>query len=399
MEKQGALKSLVILDLTRVLCGPFSSMLLADMGAEIIKIENPNSGDDTRSFAPFRNGDSMYFANFNRNKKSITLNLKSTEGKEMFFKLVSQADVVMENFRPGVMDKLGIGYDVLKKVNDQIIYAAVSGFGSYGPYSNRPGYDILSQAMGGLMSVTGWPDGPPTRAGNGMGDILAGMFLTIGILAAIQGRNSLGKGQRVDIALVDSVVATLGAESQRYFATGTVPERLGNRYAPIAPYDSFKAKNGRFIIACGNQRLYKDFCCNVIHRPELWEDERFHEQITRVQNQTVLKEIIEAWAANYTVDEVVDIVMAGGVPAGPILDLEQIAQNEHIVGAREMFINVTHPVIGPMNIIGNPIKLMDTMPNVRTPAPTLGQHNVEVYSQWLGIGSDMVKSLQDKGVV
>jgi len=399
MERKGALQSIKVLDLTRILCGPYSSMLLADMGAEIIKIEQPDTGDDTRAFAPFLNGDSMYFANLNRNKKSITLNLKSVEGKKMFLKLVSQVDVVMENFRPGIMDKLGLGYEILKETNDQIIYAAVSGFGSYGPYSDRPGYDILSQAMGGLMSVTGWPDGPPTRAGNGMGDILAGMFLTIGILAALQGRVVTGKGQRLDIALVDSVVATLGAEAQRYFATGKSPERLGNRYAPIAPYDSFKAKDGYFIIACGNQKLYKDFCCNVIRRPDLWEDKRFHEQSDRVHNQAVLKEIIEEWAADYTVDEVVALVMEGGVPSGPILNLEQIAQNNHIANTREMFINIEHPVIGPMKVIGNPIKLMDTMPAVWAPAPTLGQHNEEFYSQWLNLGKDEIHSLHNKGVI
>ncbi len=399
MEEHGALQNIVILDLTRVLCGPYCSSLLADMGAEVIKIENPDCGDDTRAFAPFRNGESMYFANLNRNKKGITLNLKSTEGKEMFFKLVSEVDVVMENFRPGVMDKLGLGYEVLKGVNDQIIYAAASGFGSYGPYSNRPGYDILSQAMGGLMSVTGWPDGPPTRAGNGMGDILAGMYLAIGILAAINSRNINGKGQRVDIALADSIVATLGVEAQRYFSTGIVPERLGNRYAPLAPYDSFKAKDGYFIIACGNQRLYKDFCYEVIRRPELWEDERFHEQTDRVKNQAVLKEIIEEWAADYTIEEAVDLVMAGGVPSGPILNLQQISQNEHIVGVREMFIDVEHPVIGPMTVGGNPIKMMSTMPKVRTPAPMLGQHNEEVYLRLLGIGSEMVEALHDRGVI
>ena len=218
-----ALSDITILDLTRVLAGPYATMMLADYGANVIKIEVPGKGDDTRSMGPFKNGGSMYYANVNRNKKSITLNLKSEEGKKMFLEMVKKADVVVENYRPGVMDKLGVGYDVLKEVNDQIIYAAVSGFGCYGPKYQRPGYDIIAQSYGGLMSITGPAGGSPTRVGNAMGDVLGGMNLTIGILMALHARSVIGHGQRVDVALVDSVVASLETGTQRFFASGKQP--------------------------------------------------------------------------------------------------------------------------------------------------------------------------------
>ena len=251
-----ALSDITVLDLTRVLAGPYCTMMLADFGANVIKIEVPGKGDDTRAFGPLKNGASMYYANVNRNKKGVTLNLKSPEGKKLFLEMVKKADVVVENYRPGVMDKLGVGYDVLKEVNDQIIYGAVSGFGCYGPYSQRPGYDIIAQSSGGLMSITGEAGGHPLRVGNAMGDVLGGMNLTIGILTALHARALTGKGQRVDVSLVDSVVSSLETGTQRYFASGKQPELMGNRYASAYPYDSFQASDGLFVIGCGNDKLY-----------------------------------------------------------------------------------------------------------------------------------------------
>ena len=270
-----ALSDITILDLTRVLAGPYATMMLADYGANVIKIEVPGKGDDTRSMGPFKNGESMYYANVNRNKKSITLNLKAEEGKKMFLEMVKKADVVVENYRPGVMDKLGVGYDVLKEVNDQIIYAAVSGFGCYGPKYQRPGYDIIAQSYGGLMSITGPAGGSPTRVGNAMGDVLGGMNLTIGILMALHARSVIGHGQRVDVSLVDSVVASLETGTQRFFASGKQPELIGNRYAAAYPYDSFQAKDGMFVIGCGNDKLFSLLCNKAINRPDLLEDPRF----------------------------------------------------------------------------------------------------------------------------
>lgn len=396
---RGALENVKILDLTRVLAGPFCTMMLADMGAEVIKIELPGKGDDTRAFGPFKNGESMYYANINRNKKGITLNLKSPEGKAMFLEMVKKADVVVENYRPGVMDKLGLGYETLAEVNDKIIYAAVSGFGSYGPYSRRPGYDIIAQAMGGLMSITGQPGDSPTRVGNAMGDVLGGLSLTIGVLAALNGRTITGKGQRVDVALVDSVIASLETMTQRYFASGELPEKLGNRYAAAYPYDSFVAKDGYFVIGCANEKLYQNLVNKVIKNSVMLEDERFKTNNLRCINHAPLKKIIEEWSINYTIDEAVEMILAAGVPAAPIYDMKRLTEDDHIVNAREMFVSLKHPVIGDMKVNGCHVKLSDTKPEIRTPAPLLGQHNEEVYKKLLNIDKEKLEALKADGII
>lgn len=379
-----ALQNLTVLDLTRVVAGPYAGSILGDFGANVIKIELPDTGDDARSYGPYENGESIYYANLNRNKLGITLNLKSDEGKEVFFKLVDKADILLENYRPEVMERFGLGYEVLHERNPQLIYGAVSGFGSYGSYSNRPGYDIISQGMGGLMSVTGSKNGTPTRSGNAMGDILGGMNLVIGVLAAVNARNITGFGQRVDISLVDSVVASLENAYIRYFKSKEIPQRSGNAYASIAPYDSYEAKDGLVIIACGNQKLYEKFCIEIIDMPWMITDQRFLTVPLRVQNNEIQKKLIEEWTSNYTVNEIVEKVLGKGIPAGPIYDVEQITQDYHIAVEREMFIEIEHPIIGKMKVNGNPIKLMDTMPRINCPAPTLGQHNQTIYKDMLG---------------
>ncbi|MFI3174195.1 MAG: CoA transferase [Bacillota bacterium] len=397
MEK--ALSNLVVLDLTRVLAGPHCTMILADFGAEVIKIEIPEKGDDTRSFAPFQNGESLYYANVNRNKKGVTLNLKLEEGKKMFLDMVKKADVVVENYRPGVMDKLGIGYDILKEVNDKIIYAAVSGFGSYGPCSQRPGYDIIAQSAGGLMAMTGAIGGEPTRAGNAMGDILGGMNLAIGILAAVNARSINGKGQRVDVSLVDSVVSSLETGVQRYFATGEDLELMGNRYAAVYPYDSFQASDGKFVIGCGNDHLFELLCKKVFFDESLLADERYCTNLVRCQNFASLKVIIEKWSTQYTIDECVEKILAAGVPAAPINTLSRLVKDPHVAGAREMFIPHEHPTIGAMHLNGNPIKLMDTMPEIVAPAPSLGQHNLEIYERFFGYNEAKMKELIENKII
>jgi len=259
MEKPDALLGIRVLDLSRVLAGPFLTMLLADMGAEIIKLEIPGRGDDAREFPPFLNGQSMYYVNLNRGKKSITLNLKHPEGKRVFIELVKRSDVLLENFRPGTMERLGLSYDDLKKVNPRLVYASISGFGQTGPYRKRPGYDIIGQAMGGLMSITGWPDSPPTRAGTAIGDILSALYTCIGVLGALQVREKTGEGQSVDVALVDSVYASLENIPQKVFVEGEVPGRIGNRYEFIYPYDSFEARDGWVIIGIANDAIWRRF--------------------------------------------------------------------------------------------------------------------------------------------
>ena len=397
MEK--ALSNITVLDLTRVLAGPYCTMMLADFGANVIKIEIPVKGDDTRGMGPFVNNSSLYYANVNRNKKSVTLNLKDPKGKELFLAMVKKADVVVENYRPGVMDKLGVGYDVLKEANDRIIYAAVSGFGSYGRNSARPGYDIIAQAYGGLMSITGEPDGEPLRVGTAIGDVLGGMNLTIGVLTALHARELSGKGQRVDVALVDSVISSLETGTQRYFASGKLPRRIGNRYASAYPYDSFKAKDGSFVIGCGNDKLFDLLCTRVLHREDLLTDPRFLNNALRCENHAALKVEIEKWSTTVTAEEAYDAINAAGVPTSPINDLYQISHDPHVVEDRQMFIPVKHPVIGDMRVNGNPVKLLDMMPEVVTCAPALGQHNEEIYGQLLGLDKEQLEALAEDHVI
>lgn len=394
-----ALGDITVLDLTRVLAGPYCTMMLADFGANVIKIEIPGKGDDTRAMGPIKNGASMYYANVNRNKKGVTLNLKAPEGKELFKELVKKADVVVENYRPGVMDKLGLGYDELKKVNPRIIYAAVSGFGCYGPNSQRPGYDIIAQAVGGLMSISGHPGGQPTRVGSAMGDVLGGMNLTIGILMALHARQLTGRGQRVDVALVDSVVASLETGTQRYFASGKLPELMGNRYAAAYPYDSFAATDGSFVIACGNDHLFQLLCEKVIHRPDLLTDPRFDSNLKRCDNHAALKPEIEKWTSLHTIDEAVEAINAAGVPAAPINDMRRVTSDDSIANVREMFVPLHHPVIGDMRVNGNPVKLLDMMPQITRHAPELGQDNEAVYGELLGLDAAALNEYREKHVI
>ena len=397
MDKR-ALSNVTVLDLTRVLAGPYCTMMLADFGANVIKIEPSGEGDDTRAFGPFVNGESLYYANINRGKKGVTLNLKAEEGKKLFLEMVKKADVVVENYRPGIMDKLGVGYDVLKEINDQIIYGAVSGFGSYGPDYKRPGYDIIAQSVGGLMSITGEPGGNPLRVGNAMGDVLGGTNLTVGILAALHARSVTGKGQRVDVSLVDSVVSSLETGIQRFYANGQ-PELMGNRYASAYPYDSFQAKDGLFVIGCGNDKLFALLCTKAMRREDLLTDERFKTNQKRCENHAALKPEIEKWSREFTIEEVVSIISEAGVPAAPINDLARVTTDKHIAEAREMVVSIEHPVIGKMRVNGNPVKLLDTMPEIKTPAPALGQHNYEVYNQLLGLSREQVDALAADKVI
>lgn len=395
---KGILDGIKVLDLSRVLAGPYCSMLLADMGADVIKIEIPGKGDDSRAFGPYVNGESAYYMNLNRNKRGITLNLKTEEGKKIFLAMVEKADVVLENFRPGTMEKLGIGYDKLKEVNPGIVYGCVSGFGHYGPYSERAGYDIIGQAMGGLMSVTGWPGGEPTRTGTAMGDVLGGLSVTIGVLAAVVNKIRTGEGQKVDVSLVDSVVSSLEIITQIYLTTGRIPERIGNRYESTYPYDSFKVKDGSIVIACGNDKLFK-ILANDMGKPELITDERFVRNIDRVSNHKQLKEIIEAWTVNFTIDELVERLLVLKIPAAPINTIDRIVKDPHIAVAREMFVKIDHPVAGKTTVTGNHIKFSELKTEIKTPAPTLGQHNYEVYNEILGLSKKSIDELKKKNVI
>lgn len=398
IKENGALSGIRVLDLTRVLAGPYSTMILADLGAEVIKLEIPGKGDDTRQFGPFIGKESSYFMNLNRNKKGITLNLKAEKGKELFRKMVKEADVVVENFRPGTMEKLGLGYEELKKINPGIVYGCISGFGHYGRYSERAGYDIIAQAMGGLMSTTGWPDGEPTRTGTAMGDVLAGLSLTIGVLAAVNSKRNTGIGQKVDVALVDSVVSSLEIINQIYLVEGRNPKRIGNRYESVYPYDSFKCNDGSMVIGCGNDKLWGKLC-NAMEMPELIDDERYDKNFKRVKSNAEVKPIVEGWTETQSVDEVVKILLDNGIPAAPINTIERVVKDPHITIDREMFVDLKHPIAGDMKVTGQHIKLSETKAEIKTPAPLLGQHNHEVFSKVFNLTEEEILTLENENII
>lgn len=395
-NQQGVLTGIRILDLTRVLAGPFCTMLLADMGAEVIKIEQPGEGDDTRSYPPFVGNWSAYFANMNRNKKSIVLDLKNDEAQNLFRELVKKADVVIENYKPGTMRKLGIDYDELKAINPQLVFASISGFGQYGPYKERPGYDIIGQAMGGLMSVSGWPNSPPTRSGTAMGDILGGLNCCIGILAALRGREITGRGQTVDVSLVDSVVSAMETIIQIYLVEGRIPGRIGNRYEFIAPYDTFPATDGWVVIAVGNNAVWKRFC-GVIERTDLIERPDFRNNRDRVKNHVELSKIVAEWTQKRKISEIVEILLDNSIPSAPINDVSQIVNDPHIAGAREMFVEISTPEGKKMKVVACPIKFGELQAAVRTTAPQLGEHTDKVLQELMGFDEDNISRLKSFG--
>jgi crotonobetainyl-CoA:carnitine CoA-transferase CaiB-like acyl-CoA transferase len=395
---KGALSGIRVLDLTRVLAGPFCTMLLADMGAEVIKIETPGDGDDSRRYPPFIGEESAYFMNLNRNKKSMVLNLKHAKAKEIFLNLVEKSDVIIENFRPGTMEKLGIGYDTIKTRNPDIVYACISGFGHSGPYKDLPGYDIIGQAMGGIMSITGWPDSPPTRTGTAIADVLAGLNACIGILAGLLSVRNGGAGQKIDIALVDSVVSAMETIIQIYLVENRIPQRTGNRYEFIYPYDTFKARDGWVIIAVGNNKLWEVFC-NAVGRPELLNDPHYRDNYDRVKAHVEVKQVVEEWSQQKTVREIVDFMLSKKIPCAPIYTVKDVVENEHIAGARRMIREIDHPVAGPVKVIGSPVNMSETPVEVASPAPLLGQHSEDVLKAILNLTDDELASLKNEKAI
>ena len=395
---KGALSGIRVLDLTRVLAGPFCTMLLADMGAEVIKIETPGEGDDSRRYPPFIGEESAYFMNLNRNKKSMVLNLKHAKAKEIFLNLVEKSDVIIENFRPGTMEKLGIGYDTIKTRNPDIVYACISGFGHSGPYKDLPGYDIIGQAMGGIMSITGWPESPPTRTGTAIADVLAGLNACIGILAGLLSVRNGGAGQKIDIALVDSVVSAMETIIQIYLVENRIPQRTGNRYEFIYPYDTFKARDGWVIIAVGNNKLWEVFC-NAVGRPELLNDPHYRDNYDRVKAHVEVKQVVEEWSQQKTVREIVDFMLSKKIPCAPIYTVKDVVENEHIAGARRMIREIDHPVAGPVKVIGSPVNMSETPVEVASPAPLLGQHSEDVLKAILNLTDDELASLKNEKAI
>lgn len=392
-----ALQGLRVLDMTQFLAGPYCGMYLADLGAEVIKIENPPGGDFMREIHPRINGVSMYYENMNRNKKSVTVNLKSAEGKELFWKLIETADILVENNRPGVMERLGFGYEQARRINERLIYASISGFGQSGPYSQRPGYDLIAQAMSGAMSLTGMPGQDPLKSGIPIGDILGGMNGVIGILAAVIHRNQTGKGQYIDVSLLDSLVSSLQTTTMLYLVTGQIPGRTGNRYQNAYPYDSFIARDGEYVLACGTDPHFKALA-EAMGMPELVDDERFNGMEPRKANAEALKVIIDQWGNERSADECIDIFMRAGIPVGPIYDLKQVVEDPHLRDAREMFVELEHPVAGRVTITGSPIRMSAASTAIERTAALLGENNAEIFGE-IGIGSELLREYKAQGIV
>ncbi len=374
MPNRGPLAGVTVLDLTRVLAGPYCTMVLYDLGARIIKVERPGTGDDARAIGPFIESggerESAYFLSLNRGKQSIALDLKDDADRAIFEPLLARADVLVENFRPGTMEKLGYGWDVLHERHPRLIYAAASGFGHSGPYSRRPAYDLVVQAMGGIMSLTGTPGGPPTRVGSSIGDITAGLFTAIGVNAALFERAQTGVGRKIDVAMLDSQVAILENAIARYQATGEIPGPTGARHPSITPFEAFQTRDGFVVIAAGNDSLFARLCESV-GRPELAEREDFATNELRTRNHAVLRGELETSLSQETTATWLERLESAEIPCGPINDIAQVLADEH-VRARNMLVTVPGPGDQPIEIAGNPIKFDGAEdPKTRPAAPKL----------------------------
>ncbi|WP_289058907.1 CaiB/BaiF CoA-transferase family protein [uncultured Mesotoga sp.] len=396
MNLSKPLEGISVLDLTRVLAGPFCTMLLCDMGANVVKVERPEGGDDSRSFSPFVGDDSAYFMSINRGKKSITLNLKTVEGKKLLERLIERFDVLVENFRPGVFERLGFPVQRLREINPRLIYTCSSGFGHSGPMSYRTAYDLIIQGLSGMMSITGPDENSPTKVGSSIADIFCGTFACIGILAALHSRNLTGKGQKVDVAMLDSMVSVLENAIARYAATGEPPVPIGNRHPSIAPFASFKTLDGIINIAVGNDVLWEKFC-KAIGRPEMCDDPKFVNNPARVRNLEELMEILGGELEKRTSDEWLGVFGKLDIPSGKINNIADIFEDEQI-RAREMIVEVPHRC-GNVKMPGVPIKFSDTPASIAGPAPLLGEHNREVYAGMLGLSDLEMEELKRKGII
>jgi len=374
----GALDHLLVLDLTSHLSGPYCAMLLADHGAEVIKIEPPN-GDSARTMPPFVNGESAPFMTWNRNKRSVVMDLKQPADKAELLRLVDQADILVENYRPGVLDRLGLGWPVLHARNHRLILASISGFGQSGPYSARGGFDLITQAMSGLMSTNGPAEGPPFRLPIAISDVTAGMFLAFGVLAAVEARHRTGLGQRVETSLLEAATSMAVYESAHYFATGTRPERIGQAHRGSAPYQCFQTADGYITIGASQQKFFAQLC-DLIGAPDLLADSRFATNADRVANNTALVNLLAEKLRTKPSAHWLAALETLGIPAGPVLRYDEVFTNPQIL-AREMVVQTNHPVTGPFRTMGVTVKLSDTPGSVRRAAPRLGEHTNEVLNE------------------
>jgi formyl-CoA transferase/CoA:oxalate CoA-transferase len=393
----GPLTGVTVIDFTRVLSGPYCTMVLSDLGARVIKIEHPVRGDDTRHWGPpFVGAESAYFLSINRNKESLTLDFKQPAGREILDRLLPTADVVVENFRPGTLDSVGLDGDALTRRFPRLICCSISGYGQTGPRRDEPGYDAVMQAEGGLMSITGDAGGPAYRLGVAITDIVSGLFAAQGVLAALYSRERTGRGQRVDIGMLDATAALLTYQAGTYFTTGEAPARVGNRHPTIAPYESFATSDGELVVAVGNDDIWRRFC-TTIGRSDLVDDPRFRTNKERIANYAELRRLLECEMAKRTRGEWVARFTEIGVPCGSVREISEVLADPQLA-AREMIATVDHPTIGAARVIGSPLKLSGTPASIRTAPPVLGQHTSRILGE-LGYDTTAIERLKADRVI
>ena len=391
-----ALDKIKVVDLTRTLAGPFCTMLMGDMGAEVIKVEEPTGGDETRKWTPFVNGESTQFLTFNRNKRSLSVNLKEREGLKIVQDLAADADVMIESFRAGTLDRLGLGYEAIKKTNPGVVYCSISGYGRTGPMADMPGYDLLIQAYSGLMSLTGDPEGSPLRIGFSLVDLFTGMMAYGTILTALRQRDQTGKGQWVESALLDGQVAALSYHATGFMGTGVEPKRMGSGHPSLVPYQSFSASDGQFIIGCANQGLWERMC-RAIGQDAMLDDPRYTTNTDRVEHRAECVGELSALFAQKTTAHWVDLIVEAGVPCGPINTVADVVSNPQVL-ARNMIAEVDHPNIPNLKFPGSPLKLTDSPATIRRVPPMLGQHNEEILEE-AGYSPEKIANLKERGVL
>ena len=394
----GALDGIRVIDFTRVLAGPYCTMMLGDLGAEVIKIEQPGSGDGTRQWGPPWVGEeSAYFLSTNRNKKSMTLNLKHKEGQRLAHELIASADILVENFRPGTTAKLGLDYEKLAAEYPSLIYCSITGYGKYGPYSDRPGYDFMIQAQGGILSITGPEDGPPSKVGVAIVDITAGLHATSAILAALYHRKETGEGQHIDIALFDTQVGWLANVAYNYFATGDPPKRYGNAHANIVPYETFSTSNGYVAVAVGTDAQFVRLC-TAVGRTDLGEDPRYRTNADRVEHRDTLVPELQDVFRHQTASEWIELLLEHQIPVGPVNDIPTVLNDPQVL-AREMVLEVEHSTLGPIQQLGPVPKLSRTPARVRKAPPTLGEDTESVLLNELGCSPADIENLRAEAVI
>ena len=396
---EGPLEGRRVLDLTWVLSGPYASMILADLGADVIKLERPPHGDVARTTGPFVANESVYFQSINRGKRSIAIDLRQEPGRALFLDLVQHVDIVMENFTPGTMERLGLGYDTLAERNPRLIYAATSGFGQTGPLREKPALDIVVQGMGGVMSITGYPDGPPARPGLSLGDIAAGLYTAVGVLAALDERERSGRGQMLDIAMLDCQIAVLENAVARYFATGREPQRIGTRHPSATPFQAFPTQDGWMVLALawGVDNQWELFC-SALGRVDLIYDKRFETSFKRTENHAALEPLLFEATRRKGTAEWIEILAPYGMPVGPLNSIGNAVQHPQIQ-ERGMIVEVQHPVAGPLRLANSPLRLSRTPAAVRGPAPAFGRDTAAVLRDLLGLDAAAVQALAEAGVV